>query len=986
MATYNENTTTVRSYNNRSDTSWDLLCYLSEADGYNAKNNTTEITCGAYLSSPTTSWSSSYYSTLSLYWHDNKDNVDVLLAQTSVKGLGYQEVLGIDKTFNVTHKNDGTLSGYAWADWDRGSATNFVPKSCQSVIDWTTLENIPRYASISQSLRSKTENSISINWSSDSTVDYVWYSTDNGSTWTAVGSVNATSGYYTISNLNVNTSYAIKTKVRRKDSQLESQTTDPTNISTYDYPKITNPQTFVIGEKIKMTLYNPMNRSCNISIIGNDNSVIGGISSAITNDGLIEIESTAAQISAQYASIPNSKSGTYKVRLIVDYFSRDTTITATTYSIKDDGSEIPNFENTDWSYVSNLTQLTNNNQVIINRHSEITFTVNTPATSSYGTTIARYLPKWGDQSSQSSLVVSGGTGSSLELDAIDARGLLKPTTKVLGDNYIPYTDPTLDYNNCSTHRTDGILAETKLNLRGNLSVTKFGANGVNNVVYQGKYRVYDYSNQTWSNWFTIPGNQFNVNSSGVFTLSDYLIHENGSSGGFTIGKRFAIQVQIIDGGGLLGSITSNNLSITDGKIARDVFQDLNGDYHEGVNGLADENYAKTVYGDINVIGDYYQNGELFEPGGSGGETIPVGVIMEFPATNNLPEGWMVCNGAALSRNTYSDLFAVIGTAYGSGDGSTTFNIPDKRGRIGVGINVNETEFNTLGKTGGEKSHKLVLSETPKHSHTKGSMRIQGQLHYVMFDDGYAPYGEGALRFGTSPRTRTWNGASGGPAMAPAVLDTNYGGWTGSTDEVGSNGYHNNLQPFIVTNYIIKVSMTTVLAGKVVDSLDGTSHTDAPSVNAVKNAIQSYCNDIAFLRGDGTTPEKSIGTAWQAWKITALTIGGQHGSGLTADGTNQRIIINRPCTILRISASYNWYHNLIGGDHVLHITKNGSALRDIGYWGGSKDYNYYQMISGTCIVTGNFAPGDYIEAKVSIGATGTEKTFSGNDNLIVEIIA
>ena len=67
------------------------------------------------------------------------------------------------------------------------------------------LTDIPRYATANQSLKSKTSTSITMNWSSDSTIDYIWYSKNNGTNWTAIGSVNAKSGSYTISHLSPST-------------------------------------------------------------------------------------------------------------------------------------------------------------------------------------------------------------------------------------------------------------------------------------------------------------------------------------------------------------------------------------------------------------------------------------------------------------------------------------------------------------------------------------------------------------------------------------------------------------------------------------------------------------------------------------------------------------------------------------------------------------------------------------------------------------
>ena len=80
---------------------------------------------------------------------------------------------------------------------------------------------------------------------------------------------------------------------------------------------------------------------------------------------------------------------------------------------------------------------------------------------------------------------------------------------------------------------------------------------------------------------------------------------------------------------------------------------------------------------------------------------PVGSIQMFGGTT-APSGWLICDGSEVSRTTYADLFNVIGTTYGTGDGSNTFNLPNFKGRVPVGLDGNDTDFNTLGKTGGSK--------------------------------------------------------------------------------------------------------------------------------------------------------------------------------------------------------------------------------------------------------------------------------------------
>ncbi|MDD5482833.1 MAG: tail fiber protein [Kiritimatiellae bacterium] len=112
---------------------------------------------------------------------------------------------------------------------------------------------------------------------------------------------------------------------------------------------------------------------------------------------------------------------------------------------------------------------------------------------------------------------------------------------------------------------------------------------------------------------------------------------------------------------------------------------------------------------------------------------PIGAIHMFAAAN-APAGWLLCNGAAVSRTSYSNLFAVIGTSYGAGDGSTTFNVPNLYQRFALGA------VNNLGGTGGVERVTLTTSEMPAHTHPIGvDARTGGtnawRYHYVA-SDGY----------------------------------------------------------------------------------------------------------------------------------------------------------------------------------------------------------------------------------------------------------
>ena len=146
--------------------------------------------------------------------------------------------------------------------------------------------------------------------------------------------------------------------------------------------------------------------------------------------------------------------------------------------------------------------------------------------------------------------------------------------------------------------------------------------------------------------------------------------------------------------------------------------------------------------------------------------VPLGGIVQY-AGEVAPNGWLICDGSAVSRETYSDLYAVIGTTYGVGDGSTTFNLPNLKGRVPVGLDSSQTEFDTLGETGGEKTHTLTIDEMPNHRHN--------------------------TNYGTQV-------AQDGRGLAFSNVE----GYI-SYDPTGTGGDqpHNILQPYIVLNYIIK---------------------------------------------------------------------------------------------------------------------------------------------------------------------------------------
>ncbi len=161
--------------------------------------------------------------------------------------------------------------------------------------------------------------------------------------------------------------------------------------------------------------------------------------------------------------------------------------------------------------------------------------------------------------------------------------------------------------------------------------------------------------------------------------------------------------------------------------------------------------------------------------------VPAGCVMPY-AGATAPDGWLLCHGQAVSRTTYADLFGAIGTAYGPGDGSTTFNLPDMRGRVAAGRDdmggtdagrlaggvANRT---VLGGAGGAAMHTLTTAQMPTHAHSQAA------------GAGFVTYG-------------------GGSGIATLANGADIPLYTAAIAAAGGGGAHNNTQPTLILNYVI----------------------------------------------------------------------------------------------------------------------------------------------------------------------------------------
>lgn len=411
----------------------------------------------------------------------------------------------------VSNKTSGTTPFYFTAkDTQNSRWCNYTSGTYQ-------LDVAPAYTSITSfSVRALSETSVRFNWSASNTVDYVWYSTNNGSSWTGKDVADGTSGSFDVGGLSANTGYNFKIRVRRKDSQLTTNS-GAYYATTYAYPYLTSVPEFTVGNRLNIGIYNPLGRSCTISFIGdngvehNGGTITGTSISPFNNDSWKNI---------LYSTLPSKTQGTYKARLVCATGNVNQVSSAVKYYLDTSDSGFkPAFTNNEIINVVNTanTAIAGSNKFIKN-HNSLSgvikpMTAQRSASGSYYNISASGLSTVKkDYSSSNINFVLGNMGTNtFNVTAVDSRGFTTTRSKTI--DLVDYNNPGVTTSKIT--RQNGIGTKAVLAFTG--VYTNWSGLLKTNSIQSIRYKI-----GASGTWKSLPSHATLTSSNGVWTLNAVL--------------------------------------------------------------------------------------------------------------------------------------------------------------------------------------------------------------------------------------------------------------------------------------------------------------------------------------------------------------------------------------------------------------------------------------------------------------------------------
>lgn len=410
--------------------------------------------------------------------------------------------------YTVSNKTSGTTPFYFTVkDTQNSGWCNYTSGTYQ-------LDVAPAYTSITGfSVGVLSETSVRFNWSAANTIDYVWYSTNNGSSWTGVDVADGTSGSFDVGGLAADTGYNFRIRVRRKDSQL---TTDSGAYyaATYAYPYLTSVPEFTVGNSLTISIYNPLGRSCTISVIGdngvehNCGTITGATISPFNDDDWKNV---------WYSTLPSKTQGIYKARLVCSTGNVNQVSSAVKYYLDTSDSGFkPVFTDNEIINIVNTanTAIAGSNKFIKN-HNSLSgiikpMTAQRSARGSYYNVSASGLAtvKKDYSSSNINFVLGNMSTNAFNVTAVDSRGFT--TTRSKNIDLVDYNNPSVTLAKIT--RQNGIGTKAILSFTG--VYTNWSGLLKTNSIQSIKYKI-----GTSGTWKSLPSNATLTSSNGIWALN-----------------------------------------------------------------------------------------------------------------------------------------------------------------------------------------------------------------------------------------------------------------------------------------------------------------------------------------------------------------------------------------------------------------------------------------------------------------------------------
>lgn len=660
----------------------------------NVSANTSTITCSLQFCRQADAYTTSgvYGGTISVsYSVDGVAKSQSANISKTIALSGGAWVVAGTASFTIPHNANGTQSITVKTSGSIPSTTLSTASGSKT----STLTTIPRYATISTyQLDSRTCDSLTVKWTANVTCSAIKYNIDDGS-WTEK-SVSASSGTFTFTGLTPNTSYKVGLYVKRKNSGLYTTSAKYANFTTYNIPTITSEVNFNIGDSLTLSVSNPANNSYTIGLYVNDALV--RTSSATTATSYTWLFTTA-DLTALYAACPNGKTVSVS-------FKTSVTINSTTYTSTKSGTatvvESSNIPSTpaitlasDNSAVNTALGVTTKG---VQGIGSFTVTIKTDSTAKNSATIKNYTCK----------VIKGGTvykttisttkslgfaslsesgDYTVQVYATDSRGFNSEVTSTTL-SIIAYKAPTITVE---IERVNSYEQEILLDLRGVISKLLVGST-MKNSLKALKY-CYAETGSSYGGYISLTPATDTSGTDIVTTVS----YSDSSAPFLTLPskKSYNIQFYIEDA---LQSVTYTTFIkqgipsvavLENGQVAINCTPDIN-----------NQDEKLLVNGNSKILGELTLLNDSFPDGINIGEIIKE--ILDTTFNREHPIGSIFMSVLPDNPSTY--LGKGTWVAWGSG-------------RVPIGVDTSQSEFNSVGKTGGNKTVDLSHSHTVnEHKH------------------------------------------------------------------------------------------------------------------------------------------------------------------------------------------------------------------------------------------------------------------------------